>query len=88
MPENIKINLKNAMLILSIVLVLASVTGSGYITHDNAKEAKTKAASNEKEINALKIKQARFEGKIDERTANTLERVNLIYEIVNGWEAK
>ena len=96
MSETIKINLSKVAVILGIVLVLASAVGGGYIAYDNGKTTRAefkefKAAQElaNKEIDRRlsdgEKKQARFEGKMDERTANTLKRVDDIYDIVKEW---
>jgi hypothetical protein len=97
MSEQIKINLNRIAVILVIVVTLASAVGGGYITYDNAKTTRAdfkefKAAQikdnqdAERRIAEVENKQARFEGKMDERTANTLKRVEDIYSIVKEWE--
>ena len=86
MSETVKINLSRLAVIMTIVLTMASVVGAGYIAYDNAKTAKTQAAINADKIHELEARQARFEGKMDERTANTLKRVDDIYDIIKDWE--
>jgi len=86
MSETVKINLSKVIACMTIVLMAASVVGAGYIAYDNAKSAKTAAESNADKIAKLETRQARFEGKMDERTANTLKRVDDIYDIVKEWE--
>ena len=82
MSETVKINLKNVLIVLTIVIMFAGLVGSAYIAIDNAKTAKEGteklaiqlSESNSKaelRFNQLEVKQARFEGKLDERTANT-----------------
>ncbi len=85
MAETLKVNLTKVAVILVLALTLASVVGGGYIAYDNAKTAKATASENRVKINALELKQARFEGIIDERTRNTQEDVRRIYDIVKEW---
>ena len=70
MSETMKINLSKIATILVIVMTLASAVGGGYIAYDNAKSAKTESAENKIEINALKTRQSRFEGIMEERSRN------------------
>jgi hypothetical protein len=99
MSETIKINLTKISVVLVIVIGLSSVVGAGYIAYDNAKTAKAdikefralQEAQNketDRRMSEVEEKQARFEGKMDERTANTLTQVNAIWKVVSEWEPR
>ena len=86
MSETMRINLSKLATILVIVMTLASVVGGGYIAYDNAKCAKSQATANAVKIQQLELKQAKFEGVIDERTSNIQNDIKRIYDIVKEWE--
>lgn len=86
MSETMKINLTKIALLLAIVATLASVVGGGYIAYDNAKCAKEQAMANVSRIQQIELKQAKFEGVIDERTSNMQTDIKRIYDIVKEWE--
>ena len=86
MSETIKINLTKIGAALAIVLVMTSMVGAGYIAYDNAKTAKVQAAANAMKIQEIELKQAKFEGVIDERTSNMQVDIKRIYDIVKEWE--
>ena len=86
--EQTKFTLRNTGAALTIMLVLASIVGAAYIGYDNAKMAKNQSTANSVRMQALETKQARFEGIISERTANTAKRVDDIYDIVKEWGTK
>jgi hypothetical protein len=86
MSETVKINLTKIATLLAIILTMASVVGGGYIAYDNAKSAKEQATTNASRIQQIELKQAKFEGVIDERTSNMQTDIKRIYDIVKEWE--
>jgi hypothetical protein len=86
MSETVKINLTKIGAGLIIVISLASVVGAGYIAYDNAKSAKTKVDALEHRVQTIETERAKFEGMIDERTKNTAQRVEQVYDIVKEWK--
>ena len=89
MSDTVKINLKNVLIALTIVIMVSGLIGSCYIAYDNIKTAKTEIskmtvsmlthrAASDARLTQLEVKQARFEGKLDERTSNTQSMVKLI----------
>ena len=88
MADKTKISLRNALMGLTVATILCSIVGAAYIAQDNAKTAKAVATTALLGVQEVKTKQARFEGKMDERTANTAKRVDDIYDIVKEWGPK
>lgn len=85
MSETMKVNLTKIGIIVAIAFSLSSVVGAGWIAYDNAKEAKSESHRALMGLQKLELKQAKFEGVIDERTRNTQEDVKRIYDIVKEW---
>ena len=87
MGDKTRLSLQNIGTVLGILMVLVTVVGACSITYDDAKEANRKADQLEIRIQAIETSQARFEGKIEERTRITLDTVNQILAKLEGWDA-
>jgi hypothetical protein len=88
MSETVKVNLTKIATLLVVIMTMASVVGGGYIAYDNAKCAKEQASVNASRIQQIELKQAKFEGVIDERTSNMQTDIKRIYDIVKEWETE